>query len=104
MRSHGTNLSGTWICSRRIENCIALRHAHSALRAPGYQHVATDGHLYVFERFDDNEHLRVAVNAGDSTASAPIDGNLDLLWGNATTTTAGEVSLPARSGAVWRIG
>ncbi len=81
---------------------IALRHTHPALRAPGYRHVSAAGHLYVFERFDDTEQLVVAVNAGDEAASAPIGGNLELLWGIATSDTS-LVTVPGRSGAVWRI-
>ncbi len=82
---------------------IALRHTHSALRGPGYEHVTADGHLYVFARFDNNERLVVAVNAGDEPASAQVDGDLALLWGNGEFTT-GAITLPGRAGAVWRVG
>ncbi len=82
---------------------IALRHEHSALRAPGYRHVATDGHLYVFERFDDTERLLVAINAGDQPSSASVDGDLELLWASASS-PAGKITIPARSGAVWQRG
>ena len=82
---------------------IALRDNHPALRAPGYRHVTTDGHLYVFERIDDTEHLLVAVNAGDTPSAALVDGGLELLWGTASA-TAGNITIPARSGAIWRRG
>ncbi|MCP4309372.1 MAG: DUF3459 domain-containing protein [bacterium] len=78
----------------------ALRHAHPALRAPGYRHLSTEGHLYVFERFDESERLVVAVNAGDDEATAPISVS-GLLWGQATS-DQDHITVPARSGAVWR--
>ena len=81
---------------------IALRHAHPALRAPGYRHVSSEGQLYVFERFDSSERLMVAVNAGDEPATASAPGTGDLLWGNATATD-GRINVPARSGAVWNV-
>lgn len=79
---------------------IAMRHAHPALRAPGYRAVAADGHLFVFERFEADERLLVAVNAGDEPAAAAVDGDLQLLWGSATA-GRGRVTVPTRSGAVW---
>ncbi|MGA9595861.1 MAG: glycoside hydrolase family 13 protein [Acidimicrobiia bacterium] len=83
---------------------IALRHAHPALRAPGYREVSADGHLYVFERFDDTERLLVAVNAGAGSAAATIgSGSLEILWGTAST-IGGTITVPARAGAVWRVG
>jgi glycosidase len=78
----------------------ALRHGHPALRAVGYRCVSADGYLYVFERFDDNERLVIAVNAGDEPASATVEGGLELLWGDGTA-AEGEATVPARSGAVW---
>ncbi len=82
------------------QGLIALRHDHSALRSPGYRHVSTDGHLYVFERFDESETLVVAVNAGNEPASAPA-AVTELLWGRATS-DGKQITVPARSGAVWR--
>jgi len=81
---------------------IALRHAHSALRAPGYRHVWARGHLYMFERYDDSERLIVAVNAGEKEASAAFGGDLQLLWGSGTI-APGAITVPARSGAVWSL-
>jgi len=81
---------------------IALRNAHPALRAPGYRHVSAGSHLYVFERFDDDERLLIAVNAGEEEASAESDGDLDLLWGDGSV-TEGTVTVPARSGVVWML-
>jgi glycosidase len=80
----------------------ALRHAHPALRAPGYRTVAASGHLYLFERFNDNERLLVAVNAGNKEAFAEVTGELELLWGHGST-GGGKLTIPGRSGAVWRI-
>ena len=80
----------------------ALRHAHPALRSPGYRTVSAAGHLYVFERFDEDERLLVAVNAGDVSANANVTGDLELLWGTGTVDAAG-IGVPARTGAVWRI-
>jgi cyclomaltodextrinase / maltogenic alpha-amylase / neopullulanase len=83
---------------------IALRHSHPALRTANYREVAADGHLYVFERFDNSERLLVAVNAGDDAASAEVGHHsLDILWG-AGETAAGRVTLPARTGGVWLAG
>jgi hypothetical protein len=56
----------------------------------------------VFERFDGNERLLVAVNAGATTASATVAGDLGLIWGPGTHTGA-KVTVPARSGAVWQV-
>ena len=78
---------------------IALRHTHPALRGAGYRHVSTEGHLYVFERFDDSERLIIAVNAGDQPATATVETGAPL-WGKATSAN-GQISLSARSGAVW---
>ncbi len=82
---------------------IALRHAHPALRSPGYKHIAAEGHLYAFERFDNSERLLVAVNAGDDAATANAEGQLTLLWGEGTA-IGGSITVPARSGAVWHVG
>jgi glycosidase len=81
---------------------IALRHTHPALRARGYRHVSMDGHLYVFERFDTDERVLVAVNAGDDTASTPFTGDGALLWGSGSL-DGGTITVPARSGAVWQV-
>jgi cyclomaltodextrinase len=81
------------------QTLAALRHAHPALRAPGYRHLSRDGHLYVFERFDNLERLVVAVNAGNEPATATA-AVADLLWGNGTS-TGNEITVPGRSGAVW---
>ncbi|MDX2466625.1 MAG: DUF3459 domain-containing protein [Acidimicrobiia bacterium] len=80
----------------------ALRHAHPALRARGYRTVSTDGHLYVFERFDDTERLLTAVNAGEEASAAAMTSGLELLWGNAASSPTG-IAVPGRSGAVWRV-
>lgn len=80
----------------------ALRHAHPALRAPGYRTVSAAGQLYLFERFDNDERLLVAANAGEDNASAEADGDLELLWGDAISTGT-EITVPPRSGAVWRV-
>jgi cyclomaltodextrinase len=83
---------------------IALRHAHPALRAPGYREVTAQDNLYVIERYDDTERLVVAVNAGDSVATAPLrDGKLQLLWGRGGS-TGDAIKLPPRAAAVWRAG
>jgi glycosidase len=82
---------------------IALRHAHTALRSANYREVSAKGHLYVFERFDDSERLLVAVNAGESSASATLDLTpITLLWGDGHA-TGNDITVPARSGAVWMI-
>jgi cyclomaltodextrinase len=87
-----------WTVNREL---IALRHAHPALRAPGYRTVATEDMLYVFERSDGAESLVVAVNAGDRTAAAASDTDLELLWGEAIIGD-GEVTIPPRRGAVFQ--
>lgn len=80
----------------------ALRHAHPARRAPGYRTVSTDGHLYVFERFDDTERLLTAVNAGEEASAAAMTSGFELLWGNPASSPTG-ITVPGRSGAVWRV-
>lgn len=81
---------------------IALRHAHPALRSPGYREVSALGDLYVFERFDEQERLLIAVNTGDTTATARIrEGERELLWGRADA-TGDSITLLPRSGAVWQ--
>ncbi|MDJ0496382.1 MAG: glycoside hydrolase family 13 protein [Acidimicrobiia bacterium] len=81
---------------------IALRHAHPALRGPNYETVSANGQLYVFKRWDESEQVLIAVNSGTDSASAPAAGDLDLLWGKGSV-AAGQITVPARSGAVWRI-
>ena len=82
---------------------IALRHAHPALRTANYRKVSAAGHLYVFERWDESERLVVATNAGDSPASVSIGSTPDsLLWGDAAA-SGSTITVPARSGAVWRV-
>lgn len=81
---------------------ISLRHDHPALRGPNYQTVSADGHLYVFSRWKSNERLVVAVNAGNKAATAAVGDDLDLLWGKGTAAD-GSITVPARSGAVWRL-
>ncbi|MEA2002235.1 MAG: glycoside hydrolase family 13 protein [Actinomycetota bacterium] len=82
---------------------IALRHGHSALRGPGYKTVSATGHLYVFERFDVSERLLIAVNAGETTATTAVAGELRLVWGTGTS-DGSRLTIPGRSGSVWRIG
>lgn len=82
---------------------ITLRRAHPAFRSPNYRKVSSNGHLYVFERWDATERLLVAVNAGESSATATLDLTpTHLLWGDGHA-TGNDVTVPARSGAVWII-
>ncbi len=82
---------------------IRLRHTHPALRGPNSRTVSADGHLYVFSRWDANEQLLIAVNAGEDTATVSVDGDPELFWGNGSV-TRGTLTVPARSGTVWRAG
>jgi glycosidase len=81
---------------------IALRHAHPALRGPNYETVSAAGHLYVFRRWANDEDLLIAVNAGSTAATAATGEDLDLLWGKGTAVD-GSITVPGRSGAVWRV-
>jgi glycosidase len=88
---------------------ISLRHNHAALRSLDYRTLSADGHLYVFVRADPSEKLLVVVNASNGTASTNVAGlarATRLLYGDGEA-SAGidglQVSLPARSGAVWII-
>ena len=96
---------------------IALRREHPALRSPDYRRVwpAPADHgtmLTVFTRHSEDEHIVVAVNAGDADEAlglplSDIPGDrLRPLWGNATVDAGKQharVRVPARSAAIWVI-
>ncbi len=82
---------------------IALRHNHPALRTANYREVAATDHLYVFERWNDAEHLLVAVNAADTAATAALDVEPgELIWGEAEA-GPGTITVQPRRGAVWNL-
>ena len=92
---------------------IALRQDHPALRHGSYRRqTARQGSgLYAFSRETSGAHLLVAVNAGDEAASASLDAlragkTVENLWGSGRIEN-GEgwtrLTMPPRSGAVWRI-
>lgn len=82
---------------------ITLRREHPALRSAGYRTISAAGHLYVCERFDNSERLLVAVNAGDSPDTTTLDLTpTSRLWGDGYA-TGNDITVPARSGAVWII-
>jgi glycosidase len=88
---------------------ISLRHNHTALRSLAYETVTAEGHLYAFVRSDPSETLLVAVNASDDGATVSVSnrgGPAQLLYGEGEA-SAGleglELSLPSRSGGVWKV-
>ena len=92
---------------------IALRHAHATLRHGSYRRLATPGNsgLYMFLRQDARQRLLVAANASETPATASVrklrtGRDYPTLWGTGAIKTEGgeiQVTLPARSGSVWRI-
>ncbi len=96
---------------------IALRKAHPALRSDRYDILwppgaEPGGFLYLVRRAAHGENLIVAVNAGDAaeaTSLSVVDlgGTVaELLWGSgemAFGEHAARISMPPRSGAVWRL-
>jgi neopullulanase len=102
---------------RSFRELISLRREHPALRSPSYERVfpaAGDDStmLYVFARQAGDDHLVVAVNAGDEreTAALPVQRfngyDLDLLWGEAEVTTGKNhtrLSVAPRTAAIWQL-
>ena len=98
------------------KSLIALRRDHSALRSTVIErvhppHGQSGPMLSIFARGDASERILVAVNAGEDTelASLPLTEDTDefeLLWGTASVTIGenhARISVPPRSGAVWRV-
>ncbi|HEX9441118.1 MAG TPA: glycoside hydrolase family 13 protein [Roseiflexaceae bacterium] len=96
-------------------SCIAMRHAHPALRTGEYQSILARStvNVYAFARWDEREQLVVALNNRDLTrtldlplASTPIPDGVkvcDLLTGEIYHTRAGRVErvrVPRRGGVV----
>ena len=92
------------------QRCIALRHAHAALRTGSFEVVYAQGSKLAFLRRLDGQSLLVAIN--NSTQSwaldlpaQVVDGSLKGLLGGKEAQTRdrrlSEVSLPPRSGEVF---
>lgn len=100
-----------------VKELVSIRHAHPALRGPGYRVLwPTPGPgdatmVYAFERSAEGERIVVIVNAGDEreTQSVPHDWgttSAELLWGHSEV-ELGEnqlrVSMAPRSAAIWKM-
>ncbi|MFQ5854046.1 MAG: glycoside hydrolase family 13 protein [Anaerolineae bacterium] len=97
-----------------VKRCIALRHAHPALRRGDYTRLHARDEVYAFGRRLNSETLIIALNNGLSEATVDIDvagylpdGALMVdVWGEAVATAEdGELplSIPMRSGCVMRV-
>jgi glycosidase len=96
-----------------VEELIALRRAHPALRSASYEVLwpTEDGDgsmLYVTQRSSEDEDLLVVVNAGREREAMSFTccRSASLLWGNGEL-TKGEnqtrISMAPRSAAIWRL-
>lgn len=92
---------------------IALRRQQPALRTGSYTPLITEGHLYGFQRQQEEDILIVLVNAGETDARielttdmTPLPERLQVLFGNLTLeeTAAADggwgVTIPRRSGGI----
>lgn len=96
-----------------VRRCIALRHAHPALRRGEYARLHARDEVYAFGRRLGDETLIVALNNGRFEVTVDIDvaeyladgaGMVDV-WGEATATVENgrlPLSVPGRSGIVMR--
>ncbi len=93
-----------------VRSLIALRQSEPALRHGSYEtlHATKGSLLHVFTRIDERQ-LLVAVNAGDRVATQHIPllagERWTRLWGDGALAAAADgvnISVAARSGAVWR--
>ncbi|MGH2524014.1 MAG: DUF3459 domain-containing protein, partial [Anaerolineales bacterium] len=95
-----------------VKRCIALRHAHPALRRGAYHRLYAGEGVYVFGRQLEAETLVIALNTASATRSIDVpvaaldlgDGFLFDVWSDATEVLAGgvlrELKLAPRSGVV----
>jgi cyclomaltodextrinase len=80
-----------------FKRCIALRHAHPALRRGDYTRLHADDGVYAFGRRLDDETLVVVLNSGlsDTIVNLDVAGYLDdgvtlaEVWGDGTGQVAG---------------
>lgn len=97
-----------------VKRCIALRHAHPALRRGDYTQLHASGEVYAFGRRLNDETLIVVLNNGLSEAKVDIDVAKYLpdgkavadVWGDTRIPMAGgrlSLTVPARSGGVFRV-
>ena len=91
------NLLGTF------RDLIAVRAARPELRHGEYRTLSAEGDLYVFSRETDAGGVAVAVNAGNNSATAELDGVTitDQLWGEGSSQGPNTVSVPGRSATIW---
>ena len=82
---------------------IAVRAQQPVLRHGEYRALSAEGDLYVFSRETDAQGVVVAVNAGNDSASATLDGITigDRLWGEGTSSGTNLVSVPGRHATIW---
>jgi neopullulanase len=86
-----------------------LRRSEPALRQGTYRTLWAEGGLFAFAREFADDHLAVAVNAGEEDAVALLDmpaGALQRRWGSGEADYAEgrlRVKVAPRSAAVWRI-
>ena len=89
-----------------VHRLIALRHEHSALRRGAYQQIAATETSYAFIREDESERVFVAVNSGEDSDSITVEltAESELLFaiGNEPSIDLSDLTLPARSAAIWR--
>ena len=90
----------------------ALRNAHPALRTGDFRTVSATGMTYVYTRRNANEEFLVAINAGKSAATVPVDlapwgGKLAatnaLGTGSESWSGTATLQLAPESGRIWKI-
>ncbi len=98
-----------------FKQCIALRHAHPALRRGEYITLYAQGDLYAFARRDENETLIIALNVGPQPVALnitlanllPNGATLREVWRGETATVRGNrlsgMSVPGRAGVVLQL-
>lgn len=98
-----------------VRKCIALRHAHPALRTGAFKVLVAEGMVFAFARYSEDDVIIVIFNAGDrlqvaNIGAASVLADSDLLkdvWSPQTVeVTRGymwDMVLPPRSGMVYQL-
>ncbi len=92
-----------------VRSLAALRREHPALRYGTYRVAVAEGGVYAVVREHEGRRLLVAVNAAEHAVRpwTALDGGAAVrIWGDGDAVVGEGVlrlSLPARSGGVWRI-
>lgn len=82
---------------------ISLRRSFRALQTGRISFVISTGLVLVFDRTDNQNQIRIIINAGSAPANVHINSPLRCLYGYSAVQKDGSLRIPARTAAYWEL-